>query len=550
MLANRFTLQSRLIFVILLPCLALIIVGLASFNSMSKIHNQSEQLYLNTSAPMRSMAEVASRIPRMRVGIDMMLLQDQDTLLRDEKGVLTRVKETRVEDIPEMRQAIEHAVNAQVDPQNKKEVERLLSSFELMVQTELNPMLVAFEAGDMDAARQVYRYKYAKTYGVLRKHANAILDSLLLQAEQQNQISQQQYQSGRDAMIAIIAIAMLLSFFTSASMVISLKKRVAFLQQAIATAAEKMALDTRIDLKGKDELTAISNSFNAFIEKVHQSIKEVAKSSNELAITANEVSERAQLTQNNCASQRDSTVQVATAIHELGATVSEIANNAAQAAGVAKQATNQAESGRGVVNEAREQITELTDDLDQATQVVVSLAGQVEDISSILDTIRSISEQTNLLALNAAIEAARAGQQGRGFAVVADEVRNLASRSASSTEEIQGVINRLQSESNRAVSAMSQGKEQSLLVVEHADNANRSLHQISTHIDHISDQNIQVATATEEQSSAVHEINRNIEGINQSTVETAEVAEYLTTSSVHLKQLSTQLDTLVSQFRL
>ena len=33
---------------------------------------------------MRAMAEVALRIPRMRVGIDMMLLQD--TSLRDEKG--------------------------------------------------------------------------------------------------------------------------------------------------------------------------------------------------------------------------------------------------------------------------------------------------------------------------------------------------------------------------------------------------------------------------------------------------------------------------------
>ncbi|MBF4281628.1 methyl-accepting chemotaxis protein [Vibrio anguillarum] len=548
MFANRFTLQSRLIFAVLLPCVALIIVGMASFNSMSTIQRQAEQLYLNTAAPMRSMAEVASRIPRMRVGIDMMLLQE--TSLRDKKGVLTRVKETRDEDIPEMRQSVEHAVQSQVDPEQRRQVQQLLTDFEKMVSTQLNPMLAAFEKDDLDTARNIYRDQYAVTYGELRKKANVILDSLLEQAKQQNVNSQKSYAQGQNHMFIIIGIGVLISFVTSFFIVIGLKTRVASLQKSIALAAENMALDARIDLGGQDELSKISDSFNDFIEKVHVAIKQVASSSYELANTANQVSARALLTKNNCTSQRDRTVQVATAIHELGATVGEIANNAAQAADVAKQATHQAENGTTVVEKAQVQIADLISELEQAAQVVGSLAGQVVNISSILETIRSISEQTNLLALNAAIEAARAGEQGRGFAVVADEVRNLASRSAASTEEIQRVINNLQEESKRAVGAMSQGREQSLLVVEQAENANSSLKQIRVYIENISDQNIQVATATEEQSSVVSEINRTVEDINHLTMETTTVAEELTVSSEHLKKVSKQLDSLVNNFKL
>ncbi|MCE9934743.1 methyl-accepting chemotaxis protein [Aeromonas salmonicida] len=309
-------------------------------------------------------------------------------------------------------------------------------------------------------------------------------------------------------------------------------------------------LTQRLKVEGHDELTQVATGFNNFVAKIHGSIEQVASNSRQLAATANEVASKAQLTQHNCTAQRDRTVQVATAIHEMGATVGEIAGNASLAADVARQANEQADAGAVVVAQARHGIVGLSSEIEQVAGVIESLANQTDSIGSILDTIRSISEQTNLLALNAAIEAARAGEQGRGFAVVADEVRNLASRSAASTAEIQGMINRLQEQSARAVSAMAQGRNQSLEVVAQADEANAALGHITAHITQISDMNIQVATATEEQSSVVGEINRNVEDINQLTMETADIAHQLTESSRSLQQLSGELDKLVGNFRL
>ena len=545
---DALSLKSRLIIAVAIPCIALLLVALTSLSSMSSMHRDTEVLYLNTAAPMRAMAEAASRIPRMRVGIDMMLLQD--TPLRDERGVKSRVQDARNEDIPGMREAMRQAVAAQVNPERKAQAQQLLDQFETMVSNELNPMLAAFDAGDMAKAQQIYRDQYAKTYGVMRQGANDLLDALLKQAEQQNEHSGKSYDDGLTRQIAIIATGLLVSIIISWMIVIQLRRRVAVLQNSLGQAADNLALDTRIDLPGQDELAEIARSFNQFIDKVHGAMRQLADNSRQLSGMARDVAERARLTQSNCTAQSDRTVQVATAINELGSTVNEIARNAENAADVAREATQHARDGGAVVSQAQQQVDALNGELEQAARVIGALAAQTEAISTTLNTIRSISEQTNLLALNAAIEAARAGEQGRGFAVVADEVRTLASRSGASTEEIQQVIDRLQNESRSAVEAMAKGQRQSALVVEYASKASVALEQINSHIGQISDQNIQVATATEEQSSVVEDINRNIVDINELTVGTTHIADQLNQASSDLQALSTQLDGLVGRFRL
>jgi len=88
-----------------------------------------------------------------------------------------------------------------------------------------------------------------------------------------------------------------------------------------------------------------------------------------------------------------------------------------------------------------------TTDISASRGMTFQILGQVEvlgessdQISAMVESIRTIANQTNLLALNATIEAARAGEFGRGFAVVAAEVRNLAHSARAVTESIDTIV--------------------------------------------------------------------------------------------------------------
>ena len=308
-------------------------------------------------------------------------------------------------------------------------------------------------------------------------------------------------------------------------------------------------LRQRLPVNGEDEIAQLARGFNSFISKIQDSVIEVAQTSEQLGKSAIDVSNQAQQTLEDSHLQKDRTIMVVTAINEMGATVNEIASNAAQAAVTAREADSESSEGQQVVTRARNTINQLSKDVGQVGEVIESLATHTKSIGGILDVIRAISEQTNLLALNAAIEAARAGEAGRGFAVVADEVRNLASRTAASTNEVQTMIDKLQSEASRAVTAMEQSRNRSREGVQAVDEASNSLSGISQQIASISDMNIQVAAATEEQSTVVEDINRNVTEINDITQRTAQTAQAAAQASKALNQLANRLDTLVARFK-
>jgi methyl-accepting chemotaxis protein len=244
------------------------------------------------------------------------------------------------------------------------------------------------------------------------------------------------------------------------------------------------------------------------------------------------------------------TEMVATAMNEMAATAQEVAQNANSAAEAAEGADLEAQKGQQVVTATLREINTLAASVEEAARVIQKLESDSDAIGSVLDVIGNIADQTNLLALNAAIEAARAGEQGRGFAVVADEVRTLASRTQKSTQEIQTMIEQLQSGARNAVAVMAQGTERAKVSVEQATRAGSSLAAITTAVASISDMNMHIARAANQQGEVANEINSNLASITTSVEHTSHSSTQLNSASEELSGLAASLKSLVGHFRI
>lgn len=308
-------------------------------------------------------------------------------------------------------------------------------------------------------------------------------------------------------------------------------------------------LTQRIDITSKDEIGQLAFWFNTFIEKVQNTLhnaKDTAELVSQSSMNTMAETEKSQIKLQN---QVNEVTQLATAINEMSATAQEVASSALQAATAASQIQVSSKEGQKIMNHAAASVEELAKFINEAQEQVVNLASSSNDIQKILTEIGGIAEQTNLLALNAAIEAARAGEQGRGFAVVADEVRNLASRTQSSTQEINNMLVILQQNTQSIVTIMDNSQKQALSTKEETMIAQENLKEISSAILVANDMNNQIASAAEEQSSVSEEINRNVTSINEAANDVLEDMRTSLRDTEALTKESHSLTKKLSEFK-
>ncbi|WP_248745290.1 methyl-accepting chemotaxis protein [Pseudomonas sp. MWU12-2037] len=314
-------------------------------------------------------------------------------------------------------------------------------------------------------------------------------------------------------------------------------------------AAGEGDLTKRVQLNSNDEIGDMASAVNCFVEKLQPIVREAGDVAQRTGV------EIGQMTLRNAGADAAANLQrdeVAQSLRELSkmADDAQTESHAMQAALKQvvdiRQATDE---NTRTSNQVGNLIEALAGQVDTGSKVIERLAQQSEQIEVVLTVIHGIAEQTNLLALNAAIEAARAGETGRGFAVVADEVRALASKTQSSTGDIQAHIGALQQGAREAVAAIGQAGRQAsegLAVLRSSVKLQQSV-QSSVEQVHAA---IGLATkAAAHQAEGAHAVRGRVEVIHAQAERAAQAVVETTASGKVLDSLAGQLKASLGQFR-
>ncbi|MCX7126835.1 methyl-accepting chemotaxis protein [Aeromonas sp.] len=418
-----------------------------------------------------------------------------------------------------------------------------VAAFKLVQQTDGDPI-----ANQQKAIAMMHDKAYHQNKGRIMSP----IDDFYVMMEARNQEAVESAMTNTDMLrYLFLALGLVLMFF--------LWRTYRSLLDLVGTSVEQLKTDLHLLAMGdfslpikvpqgsKESLIGLLGGMQSTLKGI---IAKVSHSTEELSDSADSIAQIAEQTARFATSQQSSTQTMAAAIEELVVSISHLSDNATHADELSKVSANTLEEGSGVIKETLDSIENISTTVGEAASTISELNGHTQQISEIIGVIRSIADQTNLLALNAAIEAARAGEQGRGFAVVADEVRNLASRSAASTQQITGMISKIQSGADASIRSMETTVNNVSRGVTLANQTGEAISSIRSHASNLTGLMGEISHTLREQSTAANEVVSTVGNITSLSEQSGDAARHVSQEAAKLKQLSRVLRQEMGHFKL
>ena len=354
-------------------------------------------------------------------------------------------------------------------------------------------------------------------------------------------------------------------------------KPIMTLVNAANSIAEGNLTIEKIEIKSKDELGLLAQSFNSMVVNLSQLIRKmkenaelVAASSEQLnasseqsAQAANQVASSITEVAQGAEKQRLVVEKTTAIVDQMSENIGVVAANANVVSEQSMQTAETAKEGGAAIHNAVQHMTDLEITVNESALVVTKLGERSKEIGQIVNTISGIAGQTNLLALNAAIEAARAGEQGRGFAVVAEEVRKLAEQSQVAAKQIEELIGDIQNETDRAVQAMDDGTSKVKTGTNVVNEAGVAFRKIVDMIATLSEQvkgitaaiqnadsgSRQIVSAVQDIAAVTSTVTGEAQTVSAATEEQSASMQEIASSSQSLAKMALELQEAIRKFR-
>ena len=420
--------------------------------------------------------------------------QIEDTLTQYQKGLFTAEGRDRFAKLPPMVAAFWTAGEANIK----------------LIQAGQKEEAFAFLVEKTIPARNLVLEQLAGTVKYTSDGLDKDIDSIESQAKQ-----------AKWMVLGLLLTAVVLLTLFSWHIVALLQRRLAQ-ARLVAEQVRDGDLATPVVDQAQDEVSPLLATLAEMQQSLSRVVGSVRSNADSVATASAQIAQGNQDLSGRTEQQASALQQTAATMEELGTTVRHNADSAKQANQLAQNASTVAAQGGDVVG-----------------QVVTTMQGindSSRKIADIISVIDGIAFQTNILALNAAVEAARAGEQGRGFAVVASEVRSLAQRSAEAAKEIKTLI-------GHSVEQVEQG---TALV----DQAGKTMGEIVSSIQRVSDIVAEISSASVEQSSGVQQVGQAVTQMDQATQQNAALVEQSAAAADSLKGQAQQLVQAVAVFKL
>lgn len=225
----------------------------------------------------------------------------------------------------------------------------------------------------------------------------------------------------------------------------------------------------------------------------------------------------AEKTTNEAIEMEATTEQFSKAIEEIASASNDVSEHT-------NTMVEQANESRNVVEVSLTSFSTIIQEFQQSKGQFEQLVEKVNNISEVVEFIKSIADETNLLALNASIEAARAGEQGRGFAVVADEVRNLAEQTKESVENITGEMLEVQNDAHHVSSEIEQFAVNLSDQLSQTNESIEAIHDIMKHIHEVKESIESIASVTEKEAVSTEDLIEKMQRLKGQFDHTKEIA--------------------------